>query len=276
MRRKSLTQVAGGSDTVLAGCPVPPGGRLTQAHINISAVLLQALAIEEVVEYGVAGYLLPVLDPDSATGFNTIWDTLVPKDDVAADDTIDLDTGTSDTTPFAELGEVNMNAVLGIDGVDSVEFFRNDGFISYASNPQGFHKDTTLFYLPAVSIRATAKRGYATEQPAVALLGFASPVLGQTQVGSHSAPSKSSWGMMMFLESTITDMMKLLFSLPEAGAESPYEEASAFITDLLEPVMTEETNRATDWLSTSWDVNTKVTFQVFMPDLSSMGNLSSQ
>ncbi len=143
------------------------------------------------------------------------------------------------------------------------------------SHPQFIHLDTTVKYLPGDTARVNAQPRIGTDVFAMAMLGFSSVLATITTTSLETAPTKQQWGMLMFLESTIVDMMKLLFSFPEAGAESPYEEASVFLADLTESPVIEVSGRATDFVSVAYNVNYRITAQVFMKEHGEISNLAS-
>lgn len=278
MRRNSIGECGAAVDTVIFGAPIPPGGKLTQINFQFSTFFATRQATDIVLAYGLGIYVLPVLDPDAGGTYDAIWDTLVPKDELQADDALDLDTGVADTTAEFEPGQMNLNAVLGIGVADVVEVFKRRTFIDPSSSGMaGIHWDTDKFYYwPSDSFRTKISKQVRVEQPAVVLVGMSSPVTSSSTTTLEPAPTKQEWGMMMFLESTLEDMMKLLIGLPEAGAESPYVEASQFLADLLEPLVYESTGRAADLVSTGLNYNAKATFQVVMPGTKTMSNLTSE
>ncbi len=275
MKRSRIGQAVVGTDTVIAGWPIPPGGRLVNVKGNINMKQNVVNALEAVLHYGVSGYVVPVLDPDAAADLDAIWDTLIPKDETEADDALDFDTGTADPTPEVEPGEPNINAVLGIDAVDIVEVFKRRKWITASNSPVGIHLDTTMKYTPMDNFSVNVSRQVSVARPSMLLFGMSMPVTTTTQTAQRTAPTKQEWGMMIYLESTLEDMMKLLISLPEAGAESPYEEAAAMLADLLEPTVIEDTARAGDFVGATMDFECFLTAQVDFAKPRSLSNLSA-
>ncbi len=275
MRRDSLVQVTNGTDEVICGVPIPPGGQLQAVRGQMSVKDTTRELEKDMMFYSVHGYVLPVLDPDAAATFESIWDTLVPKDETEAPAALDFDTGTADDTPIDEPGDPNLNAVLGMDATDNVQIFKREKFLDIASHPVGLHLDTSQYWWPMDHFNVNIKRKVSVEQPAVCLFGISSPVAATTSATAPVAPTTKEWAMMMFLESTLEDMMKSIVGLTEAGATTPYVDASTFLAELLEPSLYEQTARAADFLDAIWDCNSHLNFQVNMPGSRSFSNLTA-
>lgn len=272
-KKVSLRQVSANTDEVLSSVPIPPGGRLAKVDLTMSYGPSAVVAFDAVLACGIIGFVLPVLDPDAAASVATIWDQLVPKDEEQADDSIDLDTVAADATPEWEPGAPDLGALLGIN--DNVEFFRRRVYMDINSHPQFIHLDTTVKFLPGDSFSSSITPGVRSDVFSLAMIGFSSPVTTITTTAEDLAPTKQEWGLMMFLEDTIKGLMILLFSLPEAGAESPFEEQAAFISKLTEPSVQESSARAGDFTAVTWNVNTRCTWQVVMPEHGEVSNLTS-
>ncbi len=276
MKRQIIGNVGNSADLVMCGWPLPPRSTLVnvKGRISLALAVTTGQEIDTVWAYGITAYILPVLDMDAAATFDTIWDTIVPKDELQADDALDLDTGTADTSPEMEPGLPNLNSIMGIDVTDRERVCKRFVFVTYPSHPGGLHLSTTLKYVPSDAFQVNIRSQYFVSKPSVLLFGISSPVTNNTSATIETAPSKQEWGMLMFLEHTIENMMQLLFSFPEAGAESPYEEASAFIAKLVEPLLTETTGRSANLPLAAWDFNCLLTAQVNVRGPKSLSNLS--
>jgi hypothetical protein len=274
MKRFTLHQVAANTDEVLAGFPMPPGSTLVNAWVKMDCSPIARVAVEAVVAYAVKGYVLPILDPEGAATWLTIWDNLVPKDELQADDALDLTSGAADTTPFTEFGVPNLNEIVSLEPFGMTEIFKRAEIVSKNTHPHHLHLDTTHFYWPGVSFSSHISRAVRSRGFSGVLFGFASPVMTSHSTQEAAIPTKEHWAMLMFLENTLENMLISLAGITEAGATIPYSSASTFLGTLLEPVVLEVTARAADFLAVSWDVNSSITVQVDMPGKPNMGNIS--
>jgi len=273
MKRAGLRAVIAGTDTVLCSFAMPPKSRLVNVQGTVTFGPSVVLEADKVAASALSGYVIPVPDPDAAVGVDVLWDQQVPKDEQQADDALDLDTGTADVTPEWEPGIPDLITILGLEQVP--QWFRRRTWMDINSHPNFIHLDTTVKYLPGEVVRIRAQPRIGTDVFAMAMLGFSSVLTTVTTTAVELAPTKQEWGMLMFLESTIVDMMKLLFSFPETGAESPYEEASVFLADLTESPVVETSDRAQDFKAATYNVNYRVTAQVFMKEHGEINNLAS-
>ena len=243
MERMSLFKIVADQDQVVAVCPIPPGGRMLQVQGSVHVAPEGAIAIDEMLVYGLHGYILPVLDPDLADSVDDIWDNLVPKgQNVGTAGVIDLDQTAEDLEPVWEPGLENLEQLLNIDVMNIAEFYSRQRVMSWASHPMLGHLDTTLKYLPAEVARVKVNRGYSVRQPSMAMLGFSSPATTSTTATLQAAPTEKEWGLMFFLKNTVLDMVTHALGTIEAGAESPYVEAAAFIARLVIATVIAETH----------------------------------
>ncbi len=274
MKQAGLYTVAANTDIVLAAFPMPPGSRFVNIQGSVDYGVAAPAAFDKVQAAGLAGFVLPVLDPDAAQNIDTMWDMQVPKDETQVDDAIDLDQATgSDPTPEWEPGSPDLITIVGLD--QAPQWFRRRDWLSINTHPLGVHFNSTLQYLPGSVVPIKAQPRIRSDMYSMAVLGFSAPVTDVVTTTVRTAPTKQQWGMLMFLEETITNMMQLLFSFVEAGAESPYEDASTFLAFLTEPAVEEQSGRSADFASTTYNVNIHVTAQIVMPDHKSSGNLGS-
>lgn len=273
MHRTGAYTVATNSDQVIMGVPIPPGGRLLTVQGSVHVNTTARIALEAIVMYGLKGYVMPVFDPDTPQTYDALWDALVEKDQPGTSQ-LDIDTSAGDTEPDTELGQLDMQQVLGINATELIEVFKRERFITFASHPMHAHLDTTHFYHPGERFSLKITRPVAVEQPAMFLLALSSPDMGTTTTSLRSTPSEKDWAQLVYIEDLVSDMVKNAIGLVEAGAETPYVEAQALIASLLEDTAIEESARAADFLATSWDVLIDATAQVEMNQPSANRQLS--
>ncbi len=264
-RRKGLYEVTGQSDEVVAGVAITRGGSLLQVQGHIDVMPIQRLAIEEVVNFSLSAYVIPVPDFDTSITYDVVWDRFVPKDDEATDP-IDIDEAAADANPEDEPGDIDLEAVLGLHGTRLTRIFSRKTEFSVAGFPRHIHLDTTHFYWPSIRIPIRINKRVNCSEPCVVLFGLTSPLMDSHATTKHSTPTLQEWAKMLFMPDTITDMLKQAIGAVETGAETPYVEAQALIVKLMAPLMIEEAARGSDYLATSLDVGVDLNFKVGYPD----------
>ena len=80
-RRRAEILVGGATDEVMFGISLPSGSRINDVRAQVHVVGDIVQPRTAVGMYAIEGYILPVFDPDAVVSYDTLWDTLVPKDD---------------------------------------------------------------------------------------------------------------------------------------------------------------------------------------------------
>lgn len=275
-RRGSFNRVTAGTDQVVAEYPLPSGGKLNNVDLEVHVIGIEETSIRTLNAYGLTGFVVPVVDPDAATSVQTIWDTLIPKDLDAGSGVFDLDTLAVDTTPEYELGELDLSAVFELVGLKPREIFRRRKRISVASNSTGFENQAaaTDDFTPVDFFTTKVRGNVSVQRPSMVLFGVSSPDMTQTTATVPTAPSETQWMLLQYLEQAVENMLMFVAGLIETGAETPYEESSAFVAQLLEATLFEEV--ATGFNPQSWDVFTFATFDISVPGRMQLGTISSE
>ncbi len=234
-RRQAAKIVSSPADEFLFGLTLPSD---TVVH-NIRARFkiwdgsaLQVLA--NVLSYAVEGWVLPLLDPDAAQGFDNLWDTLVPKDtDVQ---TMDLDTGAADATPFFEPGEADWSQLLDI-GLRPRRIFHRHRFLTILDAYHRFNDTETPFLMKweAGDQFSINLRGFRVQQPSVVLFALAAPAMDDDVTTSEAALTEPEMGQIKYVGHVLERAMLHLFGVFETGAETPWEEATALLQKHLDP-----------------------------------------
>lgn len=262
--RFGLYAIDSNSDQVFLGVPIPPGGRVLQVQGKCAVMPSARLKIEEVVAYGVKAFVMPVFDPDTQQTYDLLWDALVEKDQVGSS-LLDLDTSATDTTPEEELGEWDLQDVLGINATRMVEVYERERLISYPTHPMNAHLDTSVHYFwPAEAFNIRVMKPVFVEQPAMLLFGFSSPAMDRTTTGLRSTPLEREWAQMTYMDDTISDMVKNAAGLTASGTQEAGVEAQAMLAELVEDSVIEETARANALLAVTWLLNIDATIQIEM------------
>lgn len=236
-KRLGLVQVVGGSDKVVFGISLPSGSRINNISLNVKLWTEAMQAVGNVTAYAVEGWILPVIDPDAAVLYNSLWDQLVPKDtDV---EIVDLDTNTLDTTPFYEPGEPDWSDLLEV-GLRPERIYHRHRYLSFGQGSVFSVLDTTLKYIPGDSFRIRIGKRYGIKNPSVLLFAVGMPSLDDTTSTEVSALAEQKWGQVKYIGHVLERAMMHLFGIIEAGAETPWEQATALLKEHLEPDVHEE------------------------------------
>lgn len=275
-RRLMQVLVVSNSDRVISEYPLPNGCSLNSVFLNCHIIGAEDITITDAVAYGISGFVIPVIDPDAATGVDTIWDRQVPKDIDEGAGVFDLDTVATDAQPEFEIGEFNPQSIFGLAGNQPLEIFRRRKMWTIASQRATFtQKDAASdIWVPMDHFVTTVKK---TVRPSVhshVAFGFSSPELNRTSNALVASLAENEWAWMTYLETFLSDAAKYLMGVFEAGAESPYEELSTFVAHLLEEYAYEET--AALFQTQAYNVFCQSTYSVTVPGTFAVGTLTSE
>lgn len=252
-RRIFQVLVSNGTDRVIWGMSIPAGSRIHDIRCRLNVVSNDETIFNKAVFSATEMYLLPVHDPDSTETLDALWDRLVEKDtDVA---TLDLDTHTADTSPFYEPGEINWEALLPV-GRKPEKLWKShkmytiaeDAVFQYQDNQSPFTKR----YVAGGVERIHVSRKLRVDQPMVLCLGMASPVTDDTTATVESILNEKEWPQVRYMKHVLERALLSALGLVEAGAETPWEEASVLLAKQLDPDVYENTSAA--FASIDWNV----------------------
>lgn len=268
--------VAAGSDRVLLNYPLPAHGVLNNVHLNIHVLGPEGVQFNQVVMYGLSGFVLPVPDPDSGIAVDTLWDNLVPKDIDSAQGVFDLDTGATDATPEFEMGEPDWSGIFDVAAMEPLEIFRRrkmlstlNGMVNYEAVPAAAD-----LWVPGDLVKTHVGRKVRVGTPSMVLFGLSSPSLDETNQTTPTVPSETEWILLQYLEIALDQAFMYLIGLVESGAESPYLESAGFIAELLEDDAYEAT--AGGFSPVSWTVFSQGTFDITVPGRKVQSSISSE
>lgn len=275
-RRYSMISVGSGSDDVLVGYPLPQGGQLNNVHLEIHALAGEGVLASSAVLYGVSGFVIQVPDPETAILFDTIWDNFVPKDVAESSGAFDLDTDAADATAEFEMGEPDITAIFDMVPNQPLEIFRRRRILTVARGMLAYETvDAGAdLWTPGEFFSTRIRRNVRVASPSVILIGFSSPLLDVTTNTRESTPSENQWAWLQYLEMGLEQAFIHLMGLVESGAETPWEEAGAFVASLLERAAVEDT--AGSFTPRAWTVYTSATFDVTVPGSMSQKILTSE
>lgn len=250
-RRTFQRQVVSGADDVLAGIWLPAKTRVNQVSGYASCVVSAPQTIGKAVGASIEGWVLPVDDPDATATMEVHWDTHVPKD--TAVDVLDLDAIAQDTTPFWEPGELFWESIFDI-GVQPRRVFHRHWLSTAVLNSVAVNRDPETPFLYEYTAGLTVPFGtgpFRVDEPSLLVFGGAAPAMDATSASAAIAPlAEEDWGQLQFIDHVLERAQLHLLGLFEAGAETPFEEASALLRSYLDPAVFEET--ATTFAGVNW------------------------
>ncbi len=241
-------EVDDGSDEVLFGLTLPSGSIVHGIHAEISYVCgsisagANLFAAVRMGAISVEGWILPILDPDAGASWDAVWDALVPKDtDV---DVMDLDSVATDATSFFEPGEMAMANLFNV-GLQPRRIYHHHKILSIADGAVGVVQDNQtpfqLEYTPGGKLTINIGRNIAVSQPSLLAFAFGVPLMDDTAVGVPTVLSESQIPQVKYMRDVLSRAMLHQLGLIEAGAETPWEEASALLRLHLNPDIFEDT-----------------------------------
>ena len=261
-QRAALAQ----KDEVVAAFPLPGGTVVNKVWLRMS-VIASSISFIQAALYGVDGYIIPQLDPDTGVTPDDMWDAQIPKDDAVGSDVIDLDTVTDDNDPVFEPGEPSLSDIMDLTTAP-VKIFKRRRMLTFGDRAAGFEAATPDTFIPAETWRSTLRRKYRVEVPSWLLIGISSPGTLQTANTFDTVAAEKSWAMLKYFEHTLEMMMIQLVGLTEAGAESPYEDAANEVSKFLQQFVEFE---AGSFAPVTWTAFTEATC-----DLTLTGSLRSK
>lgn len=236
-RRNWFVQAAAGTDAIGFGITLPSD---TVVHrVNVKGSFVGATeAATAFNAFGVAFecWLLPLLDPDAGLTYEAIWDNLVPKDtDV---EVLDLDTAAADTNPFWEPGELDMGRIMDV-GLRPRKLFHEHAYITIANGAVIVWQDNqtpfVLKYWPGGTMGFSLRRGFRVKQPSVLVCAIASPNINDTTATPPTVLSEAQIPQTKYMGDVLKRALMHQLGVVEAGAETPWEEASAVLRKHLVP-----------------------------------------
>lgn len=273
--RRTLAQriVAANTDKVIAVCPIPAGGVLNSIFLECHVIAGGAINQLLMAMYGVSGYVIPVPDQDAALAYDTAWDQLVPKDEPHLAE-LDSDTGTADVDPEFEPGMIDINNLFDMVGLTPRQIFRRRKYLTTANSLLPVGGTLVDTYRPVDYFTTKIKKPVRCSMASYAMIALSSPETTSTTTSIWQAPVETQWAILQYMDIFIEQMFMASLGIIEAGAESPYEEAELFISELLEDTVFEED--ANSFAGTNWTVYCRGTFDFTVPGRPQLKTLSSE
>lgn len=260
------------TDEIIAFCPLPTGSKLNNTWLDVSVVADSPIGYKKPVFYGLTGYVIEIEDPGTATVLNTIWDTMVSKEDSrqGAFLDVDLDVEGTVTEPESQPGFFDLEELVGTDNRGNLEVFKRRKMITFAKNPTGWDPGSSGQYIPSDHFSTHLRGGPKVDAMSYLLFGFSSPAMDNKNVNEPAVIAENDWFYLQFLDMFLEEMMKDVLGL---AASSTSAAAASAITDFLEYASWELDD---DLLpGVHWQVMAKSTFDVTMPGMQNLSTISS-
>lgn len=278
-RRLMYRQTVVGTDEVIAHYPLPKGCEVRQIDLQSHLISTEEeVDVRSVVFYGMAGYVVPVLDPDTPeTTVDLLWDQMIPKDVDISSGFFDIDTQAVDTNPEFEFGgPVDPAGLFGVAINEPLEIFRRRKMISVASSPAGYQQVAAAVdvWLPMEHFATKIKRRVKAMRHSHIMFGVSAPLTTNTTITLKAGINEQEWLLMTYMETFLEKAWISMIGLVEAGAETPYVDIANFVAELLEDTAHEDV--AGGFKAVAWNVFTSSTFQVEVPGRFEVGAISSE
>jgi len=255
--------VVGGTDGVMAAFALPTD---SVVHACTGEVRVEGVAVQTAQEISlcaVEAHVLPVLDPDGAVVPDTIWDQLVIKDSIAT--TITLDTVATDGGPVFEPGEQQFARIFDI-GLLPRRLMHQHKMFSLGNGALFQQQDAaTPFAIEWVpgGVFGINLPGFRVAQPSYLMIGVASPAMNRTTVTIPGVATEDDWPRLKYLELVLEQALISLMGIVEAGAETPWEEATVMLRAHLDPEVFE--SDGDQFQSTTYSCYGEITMDFSVP-----------
>lgn len=256
MKRTTMFErtVTAGTDGVVSGIWMPANSICRMArgyldfHGNTVATSLQSFL-------GAASlWWLPVDDPDTTGTMDSVWDSQVLKDEVVV--SLDLDTQTMRTNAEWEPGAAKWAKLFDV-GVEVKHLWRQHFMCNIARNAVGVGPapDTPFGYEFVPSGHLSPELPVVIRSSTPGLLVVAASSADTVETSSTEAIAglaEEDWGQLQYIDHVMERAMLNLLGVQEAGAETPWEEATTLLKKYLRPLVF-ETNSGT-FVPITWKV----------------------
>jgi len=265
LRRETFgIDVFSGVDEVVYGFPVPGDSIVENVAGSIHIVSGGVIEYRQVLRYRIDGWALPILDLDTATDYNVVYEQIVPKDKDYSTPTpgtsfLDLDTQSSDSNEYGQYGDLNWEEMFDV-GFQPRHIYRKDKMLSMATNTRGFVKTDQTYSYIGVDLDAFSVGPIRCAQPTLVVF-VVSNLEGEAGVG-HLTPTEQEWPNMRYLGDTLKFALQNALGNIETGAETPFDKAMILTEKWLSPPAHGQVGAEKD---TGLDVSGMMTAQLIIP-----------
>ncbi len=264
MKRTTMFQrsVTSSTDGVVSGIWMPANSVLHSArgYIDFES---ETIGIAQQMFVGAASmWWLPYDDPDANEGMDNTWDSQVLKDSAVV--ALDLDTVSLRTNPEFEAGEAKWAKLFDV-GVEVKHLWRDKFMSSIVRNAVGVNQDPeTPFayeFIPVGTLRPELPVAIRSSTPGLLVTGVSAPTMDSTSATeAFNAPLEEEWGQLQYIDHVMERAMLNLLGVQEAGAETPWEEATTLLKKYLRPLVMEED--AASFVPVTWNVHGEMDYVI--------------
>lgn len=262
------------TDSVVFGIQIPSDSEFQGLWGKLHGITEGDIDVHNAVWCGMSMYMAAHADPDDLTSFETLWDEIVPKDNLEVPGSFNLDQATADTSPDFNLGEPDIQMLFDM-GQPPIKLWERQELISFASSPTGHtvvSADMDDYWPTFVWDRIRVRRQVKTTVPTLMMAGFSSP---DTPAQTTTLPvvTENAYQIIKYMKSMLEYAWVEWMGLTEAGAESPFENIAGIIVGYLEPAAFIEV--AARMPAIGWQVWGQFRAQIKVPGELSIGHLSA-
>lgn len=242
-RRRAVREVTAGTDKVLFGISLPSDTKIGNIRARIALHGSAVRLFTQAIAYGVEGWILPVLDPDTPVTLDVLWDQLVPKD--TDSETLDLDTGATDATPFFEPGEADWSQMLDV-GLRPQRVYQRLRMRSMGSGDAwNLSSSDVPQWIPRDTFEINISKPMRVKQPSALVFAMASPAMDDDITTQESVLAESEWGQIKYATELVERAQLDLLGIGVPGSVTMWDLATKLLQKHLEPDMVEESTAIT-------------------------------
>lgn len=239
MERISQRQVATNSDLVIAAYPVPRESKILGMNANVKTRVgnVPAQPLEDIVGYGVDGYIVTLQDDHLADTYDIMWDELVPK----ASETLGFDfVLSSNSAPATEPGEMVQSILPRL--LNQQHIYHKMRWMGVQDAPQLMRvitEHTVYAYMPMDQFSINIGEQPFNDMEKALLIGFSSPSMNFAAgeptgvMPTFGGTIHSEWLWLAYLDQMLEYAIVGMLALTETGAETPYDDLLDFLEHLI-------------------------------------------
>lgn len=269
--------VAGNTDEVIGGMPIPRNGVLANVWGDVHVIATTNRDRDLAMVYACAGYVVPYFDDTKSLSYDSLWDQKIPKDDqvIVTAGAVDLDMQpeAADATPFSDPGIANVNRLYDVGNV-AERIYKRERILTIASRGlfEPVASSEVDLWMPTDHFNIRIKKNYRVTTSAYVLFALSAPDISNEETANETTLDASQEAMLENLELAIELAMPSIVGLTEAGAESPFFLLAQLIELLVEPIVESET--ADSFVGGAYNVFTRFTYEVQLGNTGQKGPIS--
>lgn len=266
-------EIAPNTDSVLFGVQVPSDSELQAMWGRVHGIGQGDISVFNAVWIGMSIYLAQHADPDDFQSFETLWDEIVPKDNLQVPGAFNLDQATADSSPDFNLGEPDIQMLFDM-GQPPNKLWERQQLISFASSPTGHHftaGDQAEYWPTFVWDQIRVRKNVRVNVPSVLMAAVSCPDT-PAQTTTRHVTSQNIYQVVKYMKSMLEFAWIEWMNLTET-LDAPFENLATIIVNYLEPSAFIES--ATRMPALGFQVWSSMRAQIKVPGELSIGALSA-